>query len=435
MRTLQTFLLAPALLASLGLVNAPAHAQAAPGVITPFANDAVFNSTNLANLKVYDPNGTTQNIVQINLTKSSPTDTAGKWTAALTVYSLANTYGGAANAQYVIMGQYDTTGTTPTFTPSTLANNMNNTAKAHCFGLMIEGRDGLFAGVDWSDGAYASWRKDNKSPFPVPVLITAASGASPLPTQKYIDPAFGYVDNKLKFFYVNYVNSIMMQDFRPTFTSGVLTRAEVTGTAVAVANMTMRPHSPTPIIDKLGEVRGLWMAGNTGTDSDMYFMPSLNTKDTPQQVFDNTLWLNNGGVAGGRLFFANTAVGTSAAIGEVAWLLGSNTALGGTATMTLGVRNSKSLAPAVSRVALSLKLNAGTQTALPIPGWNGAYALAAPIIVFTNMVAIDRDELAHWSQSVPQDNALRGLRVAIQALALPQGIIPTLTNTATLEFK
>jgi len=433
MRTLRPFLFGPTLLASLTLVTAPAHAQAAPGVITPFANDAVFNSTSLAS--IYATNGASRRIVQINMTKSHPSDTAGKWTAALTVHDLSPTYGGAAGNQYVIMGQYDTTGTTPTFTPSTLANNMNNTANARCFGLMIEGRDGLFAAVDWNNGAHMSWRKDNKSAFQVPVMITAASGASPLPTQKYIDPALGYVDNKLKLFYVNYAASIMMQDVRPTFTSGVLTKAEVTGTAVAAATMTTLPHSPTPIIDKLGEVRGLWMATFIGGDSDMYFMPSLNTADTPIKLFDDTLWLNNGGVAGGRLFFATTAVGTSAAVGEVAWLVGSNTALGGTATMTLGCRNSKSVAPVVSKLALSLKLNAGTQAPLPIPGWNGGFALAAPIIVFTNMVAIGKDELAHWSAAVPQDTALRGLRVAVQGLALPQGLPPTLTNTATLEFK
>ena len=89
----------------------------------------------------------------------------------------------------------------------------------------------------------------------------------------------------------------------------------------------------------------------------------------------------------------------------------------------------------VSKVALSLKFNTGPQAPLPIPGWNGGFALAGSIIVFTNMVGLGKDELAHWNQTVPQDNALKGLRIAIQGVALPQGINPTLTNTATLEFK
>ena len=177
------------------------------------------------------------------------------------------------------------------------------------------------------------------------------------------------------------------------------------------------------------------MASAAGSDSDMFYMPSLNANDTPIKVFDNTAWLNNGGIAGGTLMFANTGVGTSASWGEAAWLVGSNTPVGGTATMTLGCRNSKSAAPVVSKVALSLKLNGGTSTPLPIPGWNGSYALAGPILIFTSMVALDKDETAHWSQSVPQDNNLKGVRVAIQALSSPQGLPPSLTNTATLEFK
>ncbi len=424
------------LLAGLGLLVPAVPAQAGPGVITGFANDGVFNSSYLAGQNVYDSNGSNRSVVQINLTKSSPNDTAGKWTAALTVYDLATTYGGSAGGQYVIMGQYDTTGTTPTFTPSTLANNMNNTSKSPCFGLMIEGRDGLYAAVDWNDGPHMSYRQDNKSAFAVPVKITAASGATPLPTASYLDPSLGYVDNKLKLFYIDRATNIMMQDITPTISNNVLTKADVQGQAVAVANMSIMPHSPTPIIDKNGEVRGLWLAGLSGSDSDMFFMPSLNTLDAPIKVFDNTAWMNNGGVAGGRLFFANTAVGTSASVGEVAWLLGSNTVINGTATMTLGCRNPKTTTgPVVSRVALSLNLNTGTATPIPIPGWNGGYALSGNILIFATMIGLGQDELAHWSQAVPNDPTLKGIRVAVQGLAAPQGVNPTLTNTTILEFR
>ncbi len=148
MRTLQPRLFGPALVLGLGLVAASVHAQSAPGVIKNFANDAVFNSTNLATLtNFYASGGTRRWVVQINMTKSHPSDTQGKWTTALTVYDLHTQYGGAAGNQYVVMGQYDTTGTKPTFTPSKLANAMNNTANAPIFGLMIEGRDGLYAGA------------------------------------------------------------------------------------------------------------------------------------------------------------------------------------------------------------------------------------------------------------------------------------------------
>ena len=334
------------------------------------------------------------------------------------------------------MGQYDTTGTKPKFTPSTLANNMNNTANAPIFGLMIEGRDGLYAGVDQRSGMFVSWRKDNKSAFPAPVQVTVAANTTPLPSGSYFDPALGYVDNKLKLFYLDKINSIIMRDLKTTIASNVLTKAELQGNGTAVATLGIRPHSPTPIIDKLGEVRGLLMSGNFGSDSDMYFQASLNNKDTPVKLFDSTQWMNNGGVAGGRFFFANNANYANADVAEVAWLLGSNTALGGTATMTLGCRNAKSVAPVVSIVFLSLNINAGTAAPITLPGFNGAYALAGSILPITNMVGINKDEVAHFSTTVPNTPGLKGKRITIQALSLPKGnVTPTLTNTSTLEFK
>jgi hypothetical protein len=312
---------------------------------------------------------------------------------------------------------------------------MNNPLNGNIFGLMIEPRDGLYAGVDQGSGMFVSYRKDNKSAFPAPVQITVASGGTAFPGT-YTDPALGYVDNKLKLFYVDKIASIIMRDITMTISNNVLTKAEVQGSATVVASLTTRPHSPTPMIDKLGEVRGLLMAANFGADSDMYFQSSLNNLDTPIQLFDNTAWMNNGGVAGGRIFFANNATPTSANVADVCWLLGSNTALGGTATITMGCRNGKSVAPVVAILALSLKINAGTRSPLVITGWNGAFPLAAPEIVFTNVVAINKDELAHFSQVVPNTPGLKGKRISIQALALPKGgVPPTFTNTATLEFK
>ena len=154
-----------------------------------------------------------------------------------------------------------------------------------CFGLMIEGRDGLYAAIDQRTGVFVSWRKDNKSAFPAPVQVTAATSTPVLPGT-YLDPALGYVDNKLKLFYIDKVTSVYMRDLKPTFTNGVLTKAEVQGNGTVVASLAIRSHSPTPIIDKNGEVRGLWMAANAGGDSDMYFMPSLNSLDKPIKLFD-----------------------------------------------------------------------------------------------------------------------------------------------------
>ena len=64
MRTLQPRLFGPALVLGLGLLAASVHAQSAPGVITNFANDAVFNSTNLGNLGIYASGGTRRLVIR-----------------------------------------------------------------------------------------------------------------------------------------------------------------------------------------------------------------------------------------------------------------------------------------------------------------------------------------------------------------------------------
>jgi hypothetical protein len=278
-----------------------------------------------------------------------------------------------------------------------------------------------------------SYRPNNTSAFQVPVKITAATGATPLPTAGYVDPAPGYVDNKLKLFYTDLVSNILMQDITPIIRNNVLVKAELQGRAVAVATPGLRPHSPTPIIDKGGEVRGLWMAANANSsDGDMYFMPSLNPKDIPIKRFDTARWSNNGGVAGGRLFFVDSANYNIGLSTDVSWILGSNTPLGGIATITVGCRNLRSTGPLPTHLALSVS---GAQTPVTIPGWNGSYALGGSILVFTSIVSNNRDELAHWSSTVPNHKSLRGVRIAIQGISLPQGLPPTFTNTAWLEFK
>ena len=68
MRTLQATSFCPALVLGLGLLATAAQAQVGPGVITTFAGDAVFNSTNLAKAGIYDSFGSNRGVVQINMT-------------------------------------------------------------------------------------------------------------------------------------------------------------------------------------------------------------------------------------------------------------------------------------------------------------------------------------------------------------------------------
>ncbi|MHC4078170.1 MAG: hypothetical protein ACYST0_06975, partial [Planctomycetota bacterium] len=412
---------------ALGISGSLAHAQVAPGQFAPFANDTVFTKANLTSLGVYRAGATNKGILQINFSKVPGVDKVGQWTVSLTVNDLSPRYGGAASGgTYVVMGQYDTNKTPHTFTANTQANLMNNTANGVNFGLMIEPRDGMCCAVDQRDGIYFSRRLNATGPFPRPVRVSFAPGTPGLPAGNYVHPVPCFLDKTtLVMIYTDRSANVVWRQLKLAFDqNGIIRKAEMQ--KVNVITTTTRPHSPTPIIDRNGNVQGLWLAIHSpissGADSDMYFLPGLTPKDKPIKLYDNSGLMGSGGVCGGRLFFANNSPpnGNSAAsVGRVAWLVGSNTSLGGPATMTCGVHNPKRpLAPFLTRIALSLQLNAGVNAGSAIPGWNGLYALNASILVFSHMLTATADEVAHWTRPVPRDNALIGVRVSVQGISL-----------------
>ena len=426
-------------LLGIGLSGSLLPAQAGPGPFAPYTADTVFTVSNLAKKGVFYTNATIRRLDQINFTKTPSVDKVGQWTVTMTIEGLSTTYGGVGtgSTQYVMMGQYDATKTPHTFTPNTQANRMNNTSNGNHFGLMLEPRDALCCAVDQRDGIYFSARKNVASAFPAPVKVSVAPNTPAVPAGFYVDPAAGYVDNKLVLFYTDKVTRIIMRELKLTFdTNGNLTAAQMQAVNT-VSSFTIRPHSPTPMIDKAGNVQGLWMAQNVGGDSDMFFLPGLTSKDVAVKVYDTVAtWLNNGGVAGGRLFFADYGTTTTrylaAQVGRVAWLLGSNTSLGGTATMTCGVHNpQRPFKPVVTQVALAL----GVAPPIPFGGFNGMLAVRPPFLLLIRMISFDADETAHWSAPVPNDTRLIGRRIAVQGLSAPTGQTFTLTNTATLEIK
>lgn len=427
-----------ALSTALVLSAAPLLAQAGPGTFTPLGNDPTFSKANFQTLNMYRTGATGMGIDQINFTKVPGVDGVGQWTVTLTVTDLSPTYGGSPNgSDWVVMGQYDTTGNAPVFKPNTQANAMNDINDGGQFSLMIEPRDGLFATVDRKSGMFISRRLAPNLAFPNPVMLTPQSG-TPAPPGNYLDPAPGYVDGKLHVFYTESATEIHMRElFLTRNTAGNLSKAEM-GPVKVIVKLSNRPHSPTPLIDRAGNVQGMLMAANSGSDSDIYFLPCLSINEAPILAYDDAGWQNNGGVCGGRIFFADYGANneTYARVSRAAWLMGSNTPIGGNATLTCGVSNpNRPLIPVPVTLAMSLSVNNGTIPGVPIPGWNGMYALAGNIFVFGSMAATDADELAHWQTAVPNNSALVGTRLTVQGLAAVTGEPATLTNTATLEIK
>ena len=427
---------------TLGSTASLLPAQAGPGQIATYAKDTVFTQANLTALGLYRSGASNKGIAQINFTKTPGVDRIGQWTVALTLYSLSPMYGGAAtgSTQYVVMGQYDATQTPHTFAPNTQANRMNNTSNGEHFGLMVEPRDAMCCAVDQSDGIWFSVRPNVYSAFPSPVRVSFAAGTPGLPMGFYVDPAPCFVDGVLTMIYTDSVSKIIMRDLKLSFTGVTMSGAEMQAVRT-ISTFSIRPHSATPIVDRFGAVRGLWMSQNVGNDSDMYFLPGLTAQDKAIPVYDTvSSWLNNGGICGGRLFFANYGtIGArylAAEVGPVAWLVGSLTSLNGRATMTCGIHNpTRPLQPAITQVAMSFQLNNGVISPVPLGGFNGAFALNPPLSVFATMISTDADETAHWSQTVPNLTALIGIRISIQGLSNVAGQNPTLTNTATLEFR
>ncbi|MCA8956907.1 MAG: hypothetical protein KDC87_12590 [Planctomycetes bacterium] len=411
-------------------------AQVGPTEFAPIANDTTFSSTNLSSLGIFRAGATDKRITQISFTKTPSVDGPGQWTAALTVYDLSAAYGGSdtSSGQFVLMGQYDTNKTPPTFTPTKDANFMNNAFAAPCRTLMNEPRDGTCCTVDQAGGVYFAIRSATNVAYPYPVQVQTAAATPLLPT--YCDSVPCFMDGTLGIIYADAVNrQIVFRELQLSWSGTTLTGAEAQKVQV-LATTTQAPNSPTPIIDKAGNVQALLLGMGTSTDSDLYFLCGFNAADTPIKVYDTTKLLLRGGVCGGRFFAANEDNGnTAASVGRVCWMAGSTTPIGKKATITVGASNpQRPFTAAVTQIALSYRLNNGVTSGFPLPGFLGSYALNGTIAVIASAQA-DINEVGYYDVTVPNNTAYVGIRISVQGLTVVPGQLPALTNTATLAFK
>jgi hypothetical protein len=422
-------------LVAAAVVAGASFAQTGPGVINDFAELSTMNQPTFANAGLYQSSGV-QYIAQIQNTKGLG-NAAGIFNCAMTLYSLAAQYGGASvvsGQDYVILGKYDAS--TQTFTPSTDALGMNDVTGGN-FGLMLEPSIGREAVVDHADGVYFSYRANPLGPFPNATKITNWPAG-----KTYVDPALGKIGGVLHLFWAdvdsNNANKPCIFAQPLTVSNG---QATLSGTAFAVAyarSTATNIHSVSPIAGPDGNIHGLCMSQQEPSgDSDFCFKPDLNPNNDYFLVHDNTAWLNNGSLAAGSFFFANSGSAGgfyyAANSSDVAWMIAGETTVGGTSQVFGGGRN-LTQGPGTMVILAA----AGFGPGIKLGGVDGEFGLDLfTQFVFGAAVAPNADALAGTTVTIPQDPGFKGFKLPMQGLWLtvgPNGNT-AFTNTCVLEVK
>jgi hypothetical protein len=296
------------------------------------------------------------------------------------------------------------------------------------------------------DGVFLAARAADNQPFRTPQRVLNVQGLA-----GWADPSLGYVDGKLKLFYVGigrasssgpWLQGILMADLVVPASGNPFCKDGAVFVEMPRKPATRWIHSPTPIIaaGAKGEVRGLWYAeGDLGAwDSDMYFACDLDPKTPGQLTLDQgTTWLNTGAILGGTLVCADsTSWATLVRLQEAhgAWLLGDNAPLGGSVTITMGAYSAPgSPSPATTMLAMGTLLT----TPVALPGAFGQLGIQ-PMTWFPQGTA-NADQLASWGPyPVPNNPALIGtyhLQGLSVYLSPTNTMVRTLTNTATLVIR
>lgn len=403
--------------------------QAPPGEIKGMTTSQVLSQSNFANLGIYHMNATSRRLRQVSVYRLA-SDAAGQWTCCLTVNGVVAKYGNTSlnSSGYVIMGTLDEV--KGTFTPNTLAAALNDASGGN-FGLMLHGRFAREAVLDRADGVYYASRASHLVAFPAPKKVQGI-------TQTYVDPALGIIGGKLHLIYVDTFTQngqtrsrIIAQEFDSSVprvvpnTAKTITNTSITGSGTIIV------HSPTPILDSLGNMHGLWLAERFGSDSDMFFKGDLTAAHAQQKTVDSGTWLNNGAIGSGRLYFAG-----SGAIHYVdtAWLVGDRVPVGSTGRLVGAVRDQLT-GPNVTILLLSAK----PIPAVQVPGIAGKLGLdLGTLFVLGSMVHSDASERVELPVPVPNDAGLKGLIVWLQGLAIDRAGSAekaTFTSTTTLEVQ
>ncbi|MBK8978618.1 MAG: hypothetical protein IPM29_22200 [Planctomycetes bacterium] len=352
-------------------------------------------------------------VQQVQLTRLL-VDPPGTYTASLTVSGLDRAWGGQGGSDLLI-GRYDAVN--DTFTPSLTAAACNT--QGNEFGAMLDSK-GLLMVFERDGQVYRATRSSVQAGF------DNGSQVGNLPASAYYDPAFGAVGGLPMLFYAN-EGSILRASY-DQHTNSLL------GPRVVVVSPT-RPgaeaNSPTPIVDRLGEVTGLLHHESLGTDNDQYLTTDLDPRTPSQLVVDTPTWLNNGGAAGGLLVSAeNSPAPYHIVATETVWMSGGESPIGRALQVRFNVPPSPG-DPSYSWLALALD---HAPAPIPIQGVRGSFGLD-PATTFTVLdvgqhVAMTGE--ASYTTVIPNDPALLGVEIASQGLTQTRGALH-FTNTSSIR--
>lgn len=382
------------------LLAAAAHGQAGPGILRgPTQNKALSGIPNVVEASFERLTG----------------DPPGVWTCGLTTF--------AQGREKVDIGRYDSrTGTVA------LAREAANLHLSSEFRLMLEPVRGRFCVFERHAGSvrgqFMSFRTGPGVVFigSVPILGLVNS---------FKWPAIGYVDGKLHLFYSDR-GPIFMQAL--DISNQLL--PQVVGPPITIARPSKsgrQLRSVTPITGPDGDVHGFtFIEVEPLVASTLMFRPGFDPTVPPIPVYRSRRELQRGGVAGGKLLFAD-GLGNIQEI-DTAWLLGdSASSNGGTLEVFSAVVSSADFA----RTIVLLSPDVRTPIRLPKPLDIGSFALdlgaVIPIASLAHRDASARGETRFRFSGNPR---LKGTRAAIQGLTLDLRTgAAAWTNTAWLNIR
>jgi hypothetical protein len=356
---------------------------------------------------------------------------AGEYHMCMTTSMLAATWttaaGGSTGGGDVIIGKVTWNSGSPVFTPTTLAAKLCSSGGD--FGLMIDGKDGTRAAVDWPGSPQWSVRTSNAVQFPIPVALTG-TGASG------VDPAPGHINGVLGCFWIEKATKIFWAPVNETFVAGNLTAASLdTAKQIVVILSVDRPHSPTPLFNSAGNASSMWFSRVTGGDSDQYYSGQIPDTTGGQLVYDSASWSNNGGVAGSHMLAAYSGHYNTLLEGRGSHA-GCNSAItvGASASLDFNIHAPVG-SPTLFTTTLGVALGVGAK--IPLPGICGALGLdATKILLITGgPTGSTADETVFMSLPA-SDSGLKGITLHLQFLTNPiTAFGPCFTNTMSPTFK
>lgn len=428
-----------------GLCASVLSAQAGPGMLDAdpapghqsMIKSVYFSSIDNAATNLYDVTPAIWTVSGRGITQVSTGKTgiaglaAGEYHMCITTSMLATTWttaaGGVSGAGDVIMGKVTWNSGSPVFTPNTMAALLNSTGGD--FGLMIDGKDGTRAALDWPSGPRWSARANNSLQFPTPVALTGAGASG-------IDPAPGHIDGVLGLFWIEKATKIFWAPVNETFVNGVLTAAalDLTKQITAIQSAT-RPHSPTPLFNAKGNCGSMWFSRVASGDSEQYFSGQIPDLTGGQLVYDSAAWSNNGGVAGSRFLAAYSGHYNTFLEGRGSHAgCNSNITVGAGATLDIHVHSAVGTPPLFT-TQFALAGAVGPQIDLGVICGRFGLNAATIVIILPGPTGSSSDETA--TISFPADNvALKGLTLHLQFVTAPiAGVGPCFTNTLSPSFK